>query len=344
MPSEPHTYRHTTAGKYYSYNKYLRMPRGYARTYRRKHRFTTNRVRRLAAMRRRRGPRTRLRVPRGIGARTPGGGLRGTVSGRPGRREFFSNSTRRINTTNSKSTLNRLLGPPPGQGTLRKNHKISDWTTFPQHKLNTVPLIAIEYSSTPTDLNKRNDGAVLLKGVSLTARFKTFNLENLAPIRVRWAIIANKETLANTNTAIPDADFFHPLTKTSILESGFNFTTTDSAVTMERRRINTRKYLVVREGRFHLQKNGNNDNELTGGGTTQLDRFATIQQYIPLNTQIRFDNNATGPNDDYPADNNLFFVWWAYRINKVSTQIDNTTALAEIMQDISVYWRNSNIN
>jgi len=179
------------------------------------------------------------------------------------------------------------------------------------------------------------------------------------PLIFKWYIVANKETRhpSGGSTELPDTDFFHKRTPSVVGDLQTDFGPGFSRHWYDVHTINSDKYMVLKKGKFALSKNnvaqikdpkdnrvaGTDfaliNNPYSGGGNKQGDQFMQIKQYIALNTQMRFD--FTG--DTYPDDYNLYFVYFAYQGDKLSTQDDPSAVFVET-HDVTTYFKEHDIN
>lgn len=249
-----------------------------------------------------------------------------------------------FNTRSKWSYTNRLLGPMPGTGTRVKKKEYIDgaWQDLlGQNQLYSISLIRIPYSDVDDAYNVRHTGAVTLKGVKCTISYRIPDNTNFAPQVVRWAIIINKEAYTLTDLPISTVEFFKKTEETNLLnDSGDNFTDTETHVGYARRQINPNKYHIVRQGRFTLVKNSNATDSRAGGGNVQTDLYGTVNEWIPLNTQVKFPANDTLAASAYPVDHNLYFVYWVYQMDKTSAA-GQPTGRYEVMVRVVNYWRDS---
>lgn len=298
-------------------------PRSVRRTPMTRGRRRNARMRRRQYLSRRRGPRMRAiyRVGR-IFARS-------SVY-RPTRRIF--------------SGANRLLGPPPlfRQRTKHRTFDSGDPSNGTFNTLTSHPLIRIKYNADETLMNTRSSGSVTLRGVKVCFYWR-YRDDILAeePLVIRWWIIINRET-TNPTSNVPGAlDFWKKLDPdTETGDNGQDFAVTETALLRDRLQINPELYYVLRKGRLELARNNAGTGPLTGGGNVQNDRFGMINEYIPLNTMIRFPSNDVLDASDYPIDNNIWLTWMVYDKNK--TQGDTGTTNACLWNYHAVnYWKDS---
>jgi len=264
----------------------------------------------------RRTPIRRGRVRRGrMGTRVRG--IRGTLPTK-------ARSVRKVGQT----AINRILGYRPGTGAATKRTFYgSNFQNVNDKTLYTLPMIKIPWSDNESDGTRRATGAVNCKGVKIVARFKlgTNTAEwTKQPVTLRWALVCNKDsTNGTTNINISDTNFFKEFEDQNQLMNDAAFNTTDTATMADARQINTREFLVIKEGKSLLFRNNNTTaNSLALGGSIQQDGYVDINEYIKLSTQVRFEAESDAAGAEYPQDHNIFLVFWLYAMDKQQT--DNT--------------------
>lgn len=276
-----------------------------------------------------RGPRTVRRTPRTRSTtRTTRG--RTPTRRRPNRRTVRPGRSRRVPTGSSRSVVNRLLGPPPGTslGSKKSYNATLDYVSRFDKVLYARALIDIPFNGEVTRRNTRHSGAVHVTGVRCIYRFRLNDTASGQPIRIRWAILINKEDLpgSDTNQGLPTDNWFEKKDVTFNSENCAAFNNNFSAADYETRRINRRDYHVLDEGKLNLQKN-KTGTAYTGNGTKQTDLYGMVDRFVPLNSQVRFNLNQ--PADRWPVDKNVYFVWWAYSFAKTTIQIDPAAIIDE---------------
>lgn len=240
---------------------------------------------------------------------------------------------------------NRLLGPLPGTGTRNKKKEYMDteWeTTLLTKKLYSAPIIRVPWNDVDDTMNHRLTGAVDVTGIKVTTTFRYTASVDGEPLAVRWALLINKETKTATNVDIPETDFFKKVEEVSLTgDSGDPFSQFQSAMGYNRSQINPKLYYILRQGRFLLTRNNAQGTGVkTGGGTKQMEQYGSINEYIPLNTQVRFPGNGGFEANEYPVDNNVYIVFWVYPVG--TTPIDGETAgQFEVYNRFMTYFRDS---
>lgn len=233
---------------------------------------------------------------------------------------------KRLRYTAVRST-NTELGDPVGmKGTKIVRWSQNTWTVRNENTIYSRPLIKIEYNSDLTSRQDRSSKLVHLTGLSLNFFFKLKLGENATaptyyvkvPLFLRWAIISNKEsmTIAEQNTGILDTDFFENSAPSEPTGGGTDYQANMPIIDHLSRRINRRKYNVLKEGRKILQRDANSTSVLVGGGLTQMNMFCHVKEYVRFNRQISFASNTLGSPHWYPDHTNVFFVYWAVPIGK----------------------------
>jgi len=214
-------------------------------------------------------------------------------------------------TSDKYSEVNRLLGPPPGtQLHIKKRYDANG--DYLNKQLNTLygrALIKISFHNNDQKMRNRSQGAVDMLGIDLRRTWHIKSTSYPSPIVIRWALLVNKDTQTGTtsSTDVTTTDFFKHFASATVVDGAHDFSTNQNAQQYEARVINPRKWLVLREGRKVLAKNKSlPGTDTTDGGNKQQDTFASIHEYIPLNTQMRWATNTAG--DEYPVDNNIWFV------------------------------------
>lgn len=248
---------------------------------------------------------------------------------RPVRRNVSRRAPSRVykKTRSQYASVNKLLGPPPGYGLGNKRavYESASWANHNDKVLYGQPLIKVAFNADHQKMTYRSMGACLIKGISLDWLFRLKTQYTGDPVKVRWAILCNREdqTGGTTATDVSTADFFKKDAPTDILEVASTFSVTETVQKMDDRQINSRKWLVLRQGRFLLQRNSSSANDLALGGLNQMDRFKRVKEYIPLNTQMRWADNAATIT---PVDHNIWFVHWGYDVAKVATEVTPVAA------------------
>lgn len=246
------------------------------------------RRRRLAARKRFAG-----RVGGALGA---GALLAGTPTTRRGRR----NVGHRVGASNCKRRLILQGG----------------WQAYPKATLNQTNLTQIgAVGTTPGDLDNRQRNLVNLRGF----RFD-FELRN----KLVYACYCNIAVVSpKDNDSIIDNDFFRA---NGSDERAINFTDgrAESAVFMHMAAINTDKYNVLMHHRFTLggrqDGSGGSDPAFQSSGT--LTSYRRYHKYLPVNRQIRFDNNTS----IQPESGNCYLIWWFNRMGESATIVPETPA------------------
>jgi len=225
-------------------------------------------------------------------------------------------------TTSAYNKLNTLLGPPPNFDTQVKRFDLeqAEWSACTRNALYGKACIKCPYSADSFTACKRTGNSIVVKGVNIKVNFKLKTQYLFEPLLLRWAIIANLEDQTGTTsgTDVPTANFFQHIEPVSDAEGGADFTQDDSICKMEMREINPRKWLVVKQGRQIMQRNNTAANDLALGGCTQLDKFCQVDEYVPVNTQMRFHSTL----DDFPADKNIWFAYWGTTLDKAESNVD----------------------
>lgn len=251
---------------------------------------------------------------------------------------------------NAHSELNRLLGPPPGYQALTRK-SMYEITTFANQNtltLHSRPLIRIAHSGNTENMAFRHGNACLIRGVLVTFKFKILQAYVGQPLRFHWAIVANREVMqpADSNFNLSTVDFFETIEPNELNDDAQNFITSDSCIKLEKRRINPMLYLTLKRGSFTLEHNaatmynpnsGPPQTTVVSGNVTgsenQAGLYKTVRQYIPLNTQMRFDTDA----DTYPVDKNIYFCWWAFPMDKESSATTPVEAYKEMHNYITYF-------
>lgn len=258
-------------------------------------------------------------------------------------------STKWRPTKSYKSSVNRLLGPSPGYlSSNKKTERLQGtWNNHTDLVLVSNPLINVTWNNVDSN-SARLTGCVNLLGVKVKYLFQLHpNSGSPAgpytgpPVQIRWAILCNKNAVADTSTSVPLADFFLKETNPDLTDVGEDFGTGFSALRMDGQRINPHDYLVLREGRMKLIRNSIDTTvgNVTGNATKQTSLYAKINEYIPLNTQVRFETNAVGEANGWPIDHQMYFVYWGYKMNKQSSDTGATTNLFRIMYQVHNYFK-----
>lgn len=243
------------------------------------------------------------------------------------------NSTKPAPRSNPKSEANRLLGPPPNfqsqaRRTVYETDTMTAWSTL---TLYSRALIRVPHSADEDAMNSRHGNGILVRGVKVHYKFALQANYVGEPITVRWAILINrdKDTATDTNTSLPTTDFFRSLAVNEIGEPQQDFVATESSLKMSLRRINPLSYKVLRQGRFNLHNNrftnGTTWNNEVNGNKNQLSNYFILKKWLPLNTQVRFASDA----DTYPADHNVYIVYWAYPFGKNAAASTPNAVLAQ---------------
>lgn len=238
---------------------------------------------------------------------------------------------------------NKLLGEVPGTQFKSKAafFETSSWTALPSLTLLTLNLIRIPWNDNESLGNRRATGTVHLTGIKLRMKFKLNDAFSGSPMTCRWAIVVNKESVADTAASLPDANFFAKFEDQDAVDEGQTFATNYSANRMDAQKINPDKYCVIRQGRFSLTKNGDGavNPIYAGGGNKQFDQYALINQYMKFNTNVRFAENADTSAGSKPTDNSVFLAIWFYRADKDAV-VTASEANAVFYQDyLKCYWK-----
>lgn len=239
------------------------------------------------------------------------------------------------------SFCNKLLGNVPGTEFKTKAvfFENSSWSAVPTLQLATMPLIRVPWADNESLGNRRAVGTVHLTGLKVRLKFKLNDLYSGPPMSVRWAIVVNKESVADTSVGLGNTGFFNKMEDSNAADEGQDFATNYSANRMDVQRINTDHYCIVRQGRFSLTKNAGGADVYSGGGNKQFEQYAIINQYMKFNVNVRFKlNDATGP-AEYPQDNQVYFVMWAYRADKDATNTTQESNAIYVQDYLKVYWK-----
>jgi len=226
-----------------------------------------------------------------------------------------------------------------------KMYDTANFTSFSDKTLYARALIDVPYNADVRLLDSRHSGAVHVTGVAFDWRFKVASEYGGSPMIIRWAVLCNKEdqTATDTSTGLPVTGFFKHRSLQSITEPARDFVPTDSSLTMDQLQINPEAYIIMDQGKILLQKNSpgvyddptqvlnrptsNIANPYAGGGLSMISYYGSVKRYYPLNSQVRFDSNVA--EERWPVDRNVYFVYWAFRTDKLTTQ---STPSAELMQ------------
>lgn len=253
------------------------------------------------------------------------------------------------NYRNPYNNCNKLLGELPWSVATTKKiiFSFQDWSPYNDKELYSLSLIRIPWDDNESVGTRRSTGRVHLTGIKLRVKFTSNTYDNNNPIRIRWAIIVNKESVADTSVPISNTGFFEKKEDQDAKDEGEDFTTGYGALHMDGQRINRDLYCVARQGTFILQRNNvgavdPNQQRLTAGGVAQTDQFADINQYIRFNTLVGFAKNTdpvTDPTAEFPKDNQVYFVFWAYRIDKMASQNAPVGDSVYLQLEHKCYWK-----
>lgn len=253
---------------------------------------------------------------------------------------------------NPRSELNTLLGPIPHyQSRVKKSlSEAANFNTINQNTLYSTALIKISHDPDEDNMQTRHGNSCLIRGVKMTYKFSV-NLDYTGqPLRFHWAIVANKvvNTPVNSVTELPTTNWWEHVAPTFLNNTGMDFTTGDSCIKYEKRRINPMHYLVLKRGSFTLENNRpfvvldpvtpsapilNNN---ATGSENKASRFKSISAYIPLNTQMRFNDITV----TFPTERNLYMCWWCYPMDKVAGNVDQS-AVAQVLRYQMTYFEDS---
>lgn len=254
--------------------------------------------------------------------------------------------TTRRRTTNPRSALNSLLGPVPGYQS-RVKKALFEGQSFSPVNTNTLysaAIIRINHDPDEDNMQTRHSNSCLVRGAKITYKFSINEDYQGAPIRIQWAIVANKivNQPVNSTTELPTTNWWEHVAPTYLNDTGQDFTVNDSSIKYEKRRINPIDYLVLKRGSFTLENNRplvlNTNNAVqptpnVTGSENLASGFKTVNAYIPLNTQMRWiDVPST-----YPAERNLYMCWWCYPMNKLPTDIDQTPVVKLLRYSLTYF-------
>jgi len=249
------------------------------------------------------------RVPRplGMGARTMGGP--------------------RWSPNSARTTTKKKVGFPPGTGTALKRETIDEWseTAIAPRVLNQdeVTLIPEKVAAT-TDISRRERQMVNCLGFSF--RIVLRNSEANRAIKVRLALVS-------------------PTDKNEINVNGFfrgygTTRATDFATGLDSHRytdtpINTDNYTILWQTSCILGP----DEDATGNNcfSRNINNFKTINKYVPLNRQLRYD----GPLSTDCADK-IFLLCWYDAINAPAATTINS--VLSFQRYAITYWKDPGAN
>lgn len=247
----------------------------------------------------------------------------------------FGGTAKRLKFTEVIQT-NRDLGVRPGWNSGKKHQLIKhDNDAENDNQLLQWPLIYISHDADLTLRNKRAFNLVHITGVKIRKMIWLQNLGDLVPHVLRWAIIAPKFELKG-NQSIANTNFFEreaPSDPTG--DDGLDFSPTLPGISMMHKRINRRLYHVLKEGRKLMVRNIGGTLNQVGGGNRQIDMYAYINEYIPLNRQMEFATDA----DVYPENHNIWFVYWIFPMNQKSDATRVPATKIQMQHDIFTYFR-----
>lgn len=217
-----------------------------------------------------------------------------------------------LHTVTKKSAYHHQLGRKPGKYAVRKSLLTPGVDPSTKDKeVKWERLIQVPWSEDETQINRRRGQLANVRGVKIRAWF-TFNASRalVSPLQVRWAIINPKDNngadLDSTNK-YPAEFFISPDPATEQEEDFPNSSlVTTSSFDIMNRKINRRKYGVMKEGTFIL---GNSPALQAAQTSFSACAFKKVQCYIPVNKQMKWANNASAEADKYP-ETNLYFVYW----------------------------------
>lgn len=184
----------------------------------------------------------------------------------------------------------RKIGHRPNQGnTKRRAFNTTQVLGSSDRTLQTRNLCNIEFGD---NVDERQRNMINIRGFKICMEFKNNLIE---PIYVNVAILHNKDSTDGEPT---NTDFF----RASGSNRGIDFG--NAALTgldYHCRNINTDKHVILMHRRYKLT-----DKSTSGTfEANQGNSYMTMQRYIPLKRQIRFDGNA-----DTVPNGSVYLCWW----------------------------------
>lgn len=239
------------------------------------------------------------------------------------------------------------LGRPIGKWSTRRHTHYTSFTRGEaDRELSAHRLINVPWSEEESQINKRRGNLVAVKGVKLRMQFQidralaSTELGLDFPLEFRWAIINPKDNDGLTVTNQFDDQFW--ITKNPNEQMADSFRTTDNYWVYQTNTINREKYGVIKEGRFSISPI-----ILSQEGQFALMKKMnhTIETYIPINKQMKFDANSTGATAAWP-EQNVYFVYWYTTMNDLGEiQLFDNTATKTVpfyhKWEATTYFKNS---
>lgn len=165
-------------------------------------------------------------------------------------------------------------------------------TTYDTRELYTRNLLKLKRNATTQNaIDLRNRDIVNCSGVKFAIEYHS---ETSQPIYLRLFVVSRK----NGNTAPDTPGFFRGTGD----KRGLDFSNTLDTLDFVTRGINTDLYEVHWSQRRTLMPNFAGSGFETNYGSS----YGLIEQYIPLNRQLRFSNDT----DETPENGNLFLIWF----------------------------------
>jgi hypothetical protein len=240
--------------------------------------------------------------------------------------------------TRFRAELGQRMGYQPSK---RDNFSGSD-NTAPDKRLKTVRLVRIPYSDTDDVMNRRNGRIADVVGVKFRAWFnlKQNIVESSSfwdrPIQIRWAIINPMENAGSEADITGGTNFFVATSPGS--DDTEDFPTTGTAFDYMNRKINSRRYGVLQQGTFLISNDPAASNTRVN---TRASKF--IKFYVPLKRQMKWGNNLSGGENDYPNANIHFVFWYCQQGDKDTSQKWSTDSPFDFHYEHQTYFRTPDI-
>lgn len=229
-----------------------------------------------------------------------------------------------VSTATSPSLYRSQLGRKLGKySTRRITHKVGG-TEVKDRVLSIHRLINVPWSADEAVVNRRRSNLVNVKGVRFRAQFAhlagdyvgtpldSTERGRIVPIEFRWAVINPKQNdgaFKGENSF--DSEWWISRDPTEQMSENFNLV--GDYHTYQNNQINREKYGVVKEGRFMLTPMMA-EQESTAGLANTKSMQAHVEFYLPINKQMKFQNNNLDTASAFP-ETNLYFVFWYTAMN-----------------------------
>jgi len=243
------------------------------------------------------------------------------------------------------------LGRRPGKYATRRVTHEGNNTSPSDKRLHHHRIIRIPWSDNESIINRRRSQLAHVKGIKLRAIFELTSLLNgnagdeawLAPIQIRWAVLNPKTDSGDPLTSTPASFFIQNMPEASnTTDMAPDWPTEGKVWAYMNRKINRESYGVVKEGQFVLSFPSDSGQTAAGALRKTRDCYKHLNMYIPINRQMKFENNDTVANSELPQEN-LHFVWWYTRYGDTSDNQKYTTLPHPVLMhyEATSYFTNS---